>query len=125
MYLYPSSLDFLAVVGKSVSSISGVSSVVEGSVEAVQSIVSVVASASPAVVSEAESVVSVESEAGVSIIGGERSDPEAGHRAEVLRDSLGGQTGQGGQGSRHGLMNKDDYDLIVQKKKTLDNLIKL
>ena len=116
MYPYPSSLDFLAVVGKSVSSISGVSSVVEGSVEAVQSIVSVVASASPAVVSEAESVVSVESaEAGVSIIGGERSDPEAGHRAEVLRDSLGGETGQGGQGG-HGLMNKYDYDLIVQKK---------
>ena len=117
MYLYPSSADFLAVVRKSVSSISGVTSVVEGGIEAIKSIVSVVASASPAVVAEAESVVSVESaEAGVSIIVGQRSDPEAGHRAEVLRDSLRGQTGQGGQGGRHGLMNKGDYDLIYAEK---------
>ena len=117
MYLYPSSADFLAVVRKSVSSISGVTSVVEGGIEAIKSIVSVVASASPAVVAEAESVVSVESaEAGVSIIGGQRSDPEAGHRAEVLRDSLGGQTCQGGKGGRHGLMNKGDYDLIYAEK---------
>ena len=104
--MYPSSSDFLAVVGKSVSSITGVTSVVQGGVEA---IVSVVASSSPAVVAEAKPVVSIESvEARISIIGGERSDPEAGDCAEVLRDSLGdtSQGGQGGQGSRHSLMKK-------------------
>ena len=110
--MYPSSSDFLAVVGKSVSSITGVTSVVQGGVEAIEAIeaiVSVVASSSPAVVAEAEPVVSIESvEARISIIGGERSDPEAGDCAEVLRDSLGdtSQGGQGSQGRRNSLMKK-------------------
>merc|ERR1719384_2069836 len=94
----PSSPDFLAIVGKSVSSVSGVGSVVEA-IESIEAIVSIVASSSPAVEAEAEPVVSISIEAGVSIIGGESSDPEARHWGEVIRDSLGGEAGQGSRNS--------------------------
>ena len=104
-----------------VSSVSGVGSVVEAveaieateaietieAIEAIVSIVSIVASSSssPAIEAEAEPVVSISVEAGVSIIGGETSDPEARHWGEVIRDSLGGKAGKG---SRNSLMKKDE-----------------
>ena len=58
-----------------------------------------------AVEAEAEPIVSISIEAGVSIIGGESSDPEARHWGEVIRHSLGGEAGQG---SRNSLMKKDE-----------------
>ena len=101
-----------------VSSVSGVGSVVEAveaieateaieTIEAIEAIVSIVASSSssPAIEAEAESVVSISVEAGVSIIGGETRDPEARHWGEVIRDSLGGESGKG---SRNSLMKKDE-----------------